>query len=53
LLASSYAIDFPPILKAAKDNGMEYYIVEQEKYEGSTPVKSVEADAAYMKNLTI
>jgi hypothetical protein len=30
---------------------MEYYIVEQEKYEGSTPIKSVETDAAYMKKL--
>ena len=45
------SIDFPPILKVAKDNGMEYYVVEQEKYEGSTPIKSVETDAAYMKNL--
>jgi sugar phosphate isomerase/epimerase len=45
------SIDFPPILKVAKANGMQYYIVEQEKYEGSTPIKSVEADAAYMKNL--
>jgi sugar phosphate isomerase/epimerase len=47
------SIDFPPILKVAKANGMQYYIVEQEKYEGSTPIKSVETDAAYMKNLQI
>lgn len=45
------SIDFGPILKVAKDNGMQYYIVEQEKYEGSTPIKSVETDATYMKNL--
>jgi sugar phosphate isomerase/epimerase len=45
------SIDFAPILKAAKDNGMLYYIVEQERYEGSTPLKSIEADAAYMKKL--
>jgi sugar phosphate isomerase/epimerase len=45
------SIDFAPILKAAKDNGMQYYIVEQERYEGSTPLKSIEADAAYMKKL--
>ena len=45
------SIDFPAILKVAKANGMEYYIVEQEKYDGSTPIKSVETDAAYMKNL--
>jgi len=47
------SIDFPAILKVAKDNGMQYYIVEQEKYEGSTPIKSAETDAAYMKNLMI
>ena len=47
------SIDFPTILKVAKENGMQYYIVEQEKYEGSTPIKSVETDAAYMKNLKI
>lgn len=47
------SIDFPSILKVAKEQGVQYYIVEQEKYEGSTPIKSVETDAAYMKNLTI
>ena len=49
----SGSIDYPSILKVAKENGMEYYIVEQEKYAGSTPIKSVEVDAAYMKKLTI
>jgi len=47
------SIDFPTVLKVAKDNGMQYFIVEQEKYEGSTPIKSAETDAAYMKNLQI
>lgn len=46
------SIDFPPILKVAKENGMQYYIVEQEKYEGTTPMKSIETNAAYMKSLT-
>ena len=45
------SIDYAKILKTAKENGMEYYIVEQEKYAGTTPLKAVEADAAYMKNL--
>jgi sugar phosphate isomerase/epimerase len=44
-------IDFKHILKVAKRNGMEYFIVEQEFYEGTTPLKAVEANAAYMKNL--
>jgi sugar phosphate isomerase/epimerase len=47
------SIDFPKILKTAKENGMEYYIVEQEKYAGTTPLKAVEADAAYMKKLNL
>lgn len=47
------SIDFPKILKTAKENGMEYYIVEQEKYTGTTPLKAVELNAAYMKGLKI
>ena len=47
------SIDYAKILKAAKENGMEYYIVEQEKYAGTTPLKAVEGDAQYMKNLKI
>src|SRR5436190_4840996 len=47
------SIDFPKILKTASQNGIEYYIVEQEKYAGTTPLKAAEDDAAYMKKLTI
>lgn len=47
------SIDYAKILKTAKENGMEYYIVEQEKYAGTTPLKAVEVDAAYMKNIKI
>ena len=46
------SIDFPKLLKTAKANGMHYYIVEQERYDGTTPLKSAEVDAAYMKNLS-
>lgn len=45
------SIDYKKILRAAKENGMEYYIVEQEKYDNSTPLKSAEEDARYMKEL--
>lgn len=45
------SIDFKKILKAAKATGMEYYIVEQERYDGSTPLKSAEVSANYMKTL--
>jgi sugar phosphate isomerase/epimerase len=47
------SIDFPKILKTAKQNGMQYYIVEQEHYPNSTPLKSAETDAEYMKKLKI
>lgn len=47
------SIDFAQILKIAKETGMEYFIVEQEKYEGSTPFDSAKADAEYMKALVI
>lgn len=46
-------LDFTTILKEAKKVGMEYYIVEQERYEGTTPLKSAEVDAAYMRKLSI
>jgi sugar phosphate isomerase/epimerase len=47
------SIDYPKILKTAKANGMEYYIAEHERYDNTTPLKAVEADAAYMKKLKI
>jgi sugar phosphate isomerase/epimerase len=47
------SIDYPKILKTAKKQGMEYYIVEQEKWEGTTPMQAAQADAVYMKTLSI
>ena len=47
------SIDFPKLLKTASQNGMQYYIVEQEKYAGTTPLKAAEDDAQYMKMLEI
>jgi sugar phosphate isomerase/epimerase len=43
------SIDFAKIVKIAKDNGMQYYIVEQERYDNSTEMDSAKADAAYLK----
>ena len=45
------SINFAEILKVAKKNGMKYYIVEQEKYEGSTSLASAKTDAEYLKQL--
>ena len=47
------SINYPKILKTAKKQGMEYYIVEQEKWEGTTPMQAAQADAIYMKALSI
>jgi len=44
-------IDFPKILKVAKDNGMKYFIVEQERYDNSTPMQSAKVGADYLKKL--
>lgn len=45
------SIDFPTILKAGREQGLEYFMVEQERYDNTTPLKAAEADAAYMKSL--
>lgn len=47
------SIDFKRILKEAGKNGMEYYIVEQEAYEGTTPLAAAKADADYLKNFHV
>lgn len=47
------SIDFVKILKTARDNGMQYFIVEQEAYPNGTPLEAVKVDAEYMKNLKI
>ena len=48
-IAGEGSIDFPKILEVAKKKGMEYYIIEQEKFTDSTPLKSAQADAKYMQ----
>ncbi len=47
------SIDFKKILAVARDRGMKYYIVEQEKYEGTTPLEAARTDAEYLKKIVI
>jgi sugar phosphate isomerase/epimerase len=47
------SIPFAQVLKTAKENGLHYFIVEQERYDNSTPLKSAAAGASYLKNLLI
>lgn len=46
-------IDYPSVLDVAEQNGMEYFIVEQEAYTDTTPLDAAREDAEYMKNLDI
>jgi sugar phosphate isomerase/epimerase len=46
------SIDYPKIVKTAKANGMQYYIVEQERYDKTTEMDSAKADAEYLKRFT-
>lgn len=45
------SIDYPQILKVAADNGMQYYILEQERYDNSTPLDSAKVGAEYLSKL--
>ena len=47
------SIDYRKVLKAARKQGMEYYIVEQEKWEGTTPMGAAQANANFMKTLSV
>ena len=44
------SINFRKIVKEARAKGMDYYFVEQEAYENTTPIEATRADAEYMKN---
>jgi sugar phosphate isomerase/epimerase len=47
------SIDWANVLKAGKKNGLDYYIVEQEKYDGTTPMDATKANADFMKKLEL
>ncbi len=45
-------IDYTSIIHAAKENGVHYFIVEQEAFTGTNPLESAKADAEYMRKYT-
>lgn len=47
------SIDFSTILKKAEEKGMKHFLVEQELYDGTTPMGAVQANAAYIKSLKL
>lgn len=46
-------IDFDKVLPAAKAQGMEQYIVEQERYDDMTSMQAAMKDAAFMKKYRV
>jgi sugar phosphate isomerase/epimerase len=46
-------INFQQVLNVAEKKGMKYFIVEQERYDGTTPLQAVQQNAEYMKKLKI
>jgi sugar phosphate isomerase/epimerase len=47
------SIDWPSVLKVAEASGLKYFIAEQERYDGTTPLESTKLNAAYMKSLKV
>lgn len=45
------SINYKEILKIASDNGMKHFILEQERYDGTTPLKAAQTGAKYLKSL--
>lgn len=45
------SIDYPKILRIAQEQGVQFFILEQERYDNSTPLKSAEVGAEYLKKL--
>ncbi len=43
------SITWEPLLHHAKTKGVRYFIVEQERFDGSTPMQSAEVDAKFLK----
>jgi sugar phosphate isomerase/epimerase len=44
-------IDFGKVLKTAKDQGVDFYIVEQERFDKSSPLQDIKTNAEYMKKM--
>jgi sugar phosphate isomerase/epimerase len=44
-------IAWKKVLKTARENGMQYYMVEQEAYPNGSPLQAANTDAAFMKKL--
>ncbi|GAC1419919.1 MAG: sugar phosphate isomerase/epimerase [Flavisolibacter sp.] len=47
------SIDWTRMLAAGKKHGMHHFIVEQERYDNTTPIKAAKDDAEFLKKLKV
>ena len=47
------SIDFPSILAYGKENGLKFFIVEQEAYTGTSQLESAKDNYNYMSALKV
>lgn len=52
-VAGEGQINFAKILKAGQKKGLQYFIVEQERYDNSTSLLAAKANADYLKKLKV
>lgn len=46
-------IDYPTILSKAKERGMKYFLMEQERYDNTTPMECAQVGANYLKKIVL
>lgn len=46
-------IDWKEVLQTAQENGMKYFIVEQEEYRNTTPLEAINENAQFLKTLKL
>lgn len=52
-VAGTGSIDFEKILPLAKEQGMEYFLIEQEQYQGVSSLEAAAQCAEYMKGVKV
>ncbi|MFC5624468.1 sugar phosphate isomerase/epimerase family protein [Algoriphagus winogradskyi] len=53
VLLGTGEIPYADIIRKSKKYGMEYFVVEQERFVGTTPLKAAEENAVYLSKLKV
>jgi sugar phosphate isomerase/epimerase len=53
VLLGSGEMSYADIIKKSQKYGMEYFVVEQERFVGTTPLEAAEMNAAYLRKLKV